>query len=905
MNRTALIVLVWFGLTWHAAAVTAAELTAVTVFGCDEHGMVDTSFRNNSGPIDGAWDLFFYEGPVFDPASRTPDQINWLNRTDDHTIRLPLTPGTHTLTFHYEFGGPRAFVGVNLFLDGIHDKAAISAKAPLDSRGAPHPEISVNTARQTMGWPITDIPAAGSLNCGGPDAGLWEFAQASRGLKVTLKSFRCSLPAVDGNLDLVGPHAIGASGKPDSVGQLVLEVEPVTSLPSDLLVWLQTVAGVTAGGPDMAARWKEQLDWQNTAEPFSFTYGGRPSREVLKECTRTEKHRTLDADRTAHSVHYVHAQTGLQVRWEGVEYPRYKTIEWTLYLKNAGSAASPLLSDIQALDTHFQRRRGSDEFVLHYLRGDNCAPNAFEPLVETLGANEVFRSAPTGGRPTQEAFPYFNLRAGSEGVIVVVGWPGQWAARFVRDGERSLQVTAGQERTHVELQPSEEVRTPLIVLQFADQGDWVDAQNTWRRWMIQHNLPRPGGKPLPLPMLNACSSHQFAEMTKANEQNQIEFIDSYLKKGLKLDHWWMDAGWYVGAAEKGWPWTGTWEVDRRPHRFPNGLRAVTDHARAKGVKTIVWFEPERVAGGTWLAAERPQWVFGGTAGGLLNLGNPEARSWLTDHVDKLLTDEGIDLYRQDYNIDPLNFWHGSDSEKRQGMAENLYVTGYLAYWDELLRRHPGMLIDSCASGGRRNDLETMRRAVPLLRSDYLFEPIGQQGHTYGLSLWLPFHGTGYCPSNTVGWGWGTGGISYDAYTRRSNMCPSNTACFDFRAEVDDELIQRLYQQWLEVGPDYFGDYYPLTPHSLSQDSWIAWQFHRPEVGRGMVQAFRRSESHFFGGQFKLRGLVPDAKYEIQDLDSAAKNTMTGQQLMESGLQISIDQRPGAALVVYRAVGGEH
>ena len=57
----------------------------------------------------------------------------------------------------------------------------------------------------------------------------------------------------------------------------------------------------------------------------------------------------------------------------------------------------------------------------------------------------------------------------------------------------------------------------------------------------------------------------------------------------------MDAGWYVGAAEKGWPWTGTWEVDRRPHRFPNGLRAVSDHAHAKGVKTIVWFEPERVA----------------------------------------------------------------------------------------------------------------------------------------------------------------------------------------------------------------------------------------------------------------------------------------------------------------------
>ena len=422
--------------------------------------------------------------------------------------------------------------------------------------------------------------------------------------------------------------------------------------------------------------------------------------------------------------------------------------------------------------------------------------------------------------------------------------------------------------------------------------------------MIQHNLPRPAGKPLPLPMLNACSSHQFAEMTKANERNQIEFIDSYLQKGLKLNYWWMDAGWYVGAAEKGWPWTGTWEVDRRPHRFPNGLRAVSDHAHTNGVKTIVWFEPERVAAETWLATEHPQWVLGGAGGGLLNLGDPKAWNWLVNHIDKLITEEGIDLYRQDYNIDPLGYWRGNDTEDRQGVTENKYVTGYLAYWDELLRRHPGMLIDSCASGGRRNDLETMRRAVPLLRSDYLFEPVGQQGHTYGISFWLPFHGTGYCPSNTVGWGWGTGGISYDAYTRRSNMCPSNTMCFDFRVDVDDRLIQKLYAEWLKVGADYFGDYYPLTAHSLDKRSWIAWQFHRPEAGRGMIQAFRRSESNSHGGQFKLRGLRPDAQYELSNTDEPGKVTVSGRQLMETGTEIAIKQRPGAAVVVYERVDSQ-
>ena len=73
-------------------------------------------------------------------------------------------------------------------------------------------------------------------------------------------------------------------------------------------------------------------------------------------------------------------------------------------------------------------------------------------------------------------------------------------------------------------------------------------------------------------------------------------------------------------------------------------------------------------------------------------------------------------------MDPLSNWRENDAEDRQGITENHLVTGYLAYWDELRRRHPNMLIDTCASGGRRNDIETLRRAVPLLRSDWLLEP---------------------------------------------------------------------------------------------------------------------------------------------------------------------------------------
>ena len=88
------------------------------------------------------------------------------------------------------------------------------------------------------------------------------------------------------------------------------------------------------------------------------------------------------------------------------------------------------------------------------------------------------------------------------------------------------------------------------------------------------------------------------------------------------------------------------------------------------------------------------------------------------------------------------------------------------------------------------------------------------------------------------------------------MCPSNTACFDFRVDVDDALIQKLYREWLEVGPDYFGDYYPLTAHSLDQDAWIAWQFHRPEAGRGWFRRFAGRTATSMAASSGYEGFFP-------------------------------------------------
>jgi len=688
----------------------------------------------------------------------------------------------------------------------------------------------------------------------------------------------------------------GMAGKPVNVDlagatEFVLQIdETPDGISCDQSDWAEARVTLQDGRElwlaDLLLREGEHAPYSNEP-PFSFVYDGKPSAEVLKAWKLERNSRKLDERRTERTSTWTDPETGLQVRCVAIEYENFPNVEFALYFKNTGEKDTAILSDVLALDTDLTRG-GGREFLLHHHKGTFVRADDFEPLTTTLKPNDKLRFAPPGGRPLGHVFPYFNLELQpDEGVIAVIGWPGQWFAEFARDKDRGLRINAGQEKTHFLLKPSEEVRTPLVVLQFW-RGDWIRAQNLWRRWMVTHNLPKPGGK-LPGPTMAACSSHQFGEMINADEASQMFFVDRYLEEKLPLDYWWMDAGWYWHCGG-GWPRTGTWEVDTG--RFPHGLRAISDHARAKGVKTIVWFEPERVTPGTFLYTNNPAWLLGKDGQQkLLNLGNPEAHDWLVEHISKTIREQGIDLYRQDYNIDPLGYWRGADSPDREGITENHYVTGYLAFWDALRERFPNLLIDTCASGGHRNDLETLRRSVPLLRSDYIMEPVGQQCHTYGLAFWMPFFGTGTS--------------AMDVYTFRSTMCSSFNACFDMRRkDLPFGEARRLLEQWKnEVAPNYFGDFYPLTSYTTANDSWIAWQFDRPETGQGVVQAFRRANSIYESARLKLRGLDPKTRYVLTDLDKPdAPQELAGGELMEKGLLVTATAQPAAMVITYRKVG---
>ncbi|MCL5098753.1 MAG: alpha-galactosidase, partial [Candidatus Omnitrophica bacterium] len=378
------------------------------------------------------------------------------------------------------------------------------------------------------------------------------------------------------------------------------------------------------------------------------------------------------------------------------------------------------------------------------------------------------------------------------------------------------------------------------------------------------------------------------------ESNQIAFARLYKKSGLDFETFWVDAGWFEG----GWPHgVGNWFP--RKDAFPDGFRNLSKVVHDLGMNFLVWFEPERVAAGTWLEREHRDWLLAVPEGAriycpdasvrnyLLNLGNPEARAWLTDHVSKMIEEGGIDIYRHDANIDPLDFWPLADAPDRQGMTEIRHIEGLYAYWEELKTRHPGLVVECCCSGNRRFDLESISRTINLWRSDYVFHPTEDQCQTYGISFYVQLHANG---CNTV-----------DKYWFRSMLAPGMCLCWDPRApDFPLEQAREDIALFKRARPYFSGDYYPLTPYSTKDNVWFAYEFYRPDLDAGVVLAFRRPACASTETVLRLGGLQPDARYEVENLDTGGTERNEGTKLA-LGLRVQVQEKPGSVVLFFRKV----
>jgi alpha-galactosidase len=639
--------------------------------------------------------------------------------------------------------------------------------------------------------------------------------------------------------------------------------------------------------------WVQAMSGPASAErvPFSFTLDGRGSPEFIADWPVSDEAAPRQ-DKGCFSVRRVlrSPDRGMEIVWDLVSWSDFPAAEWVLTFKNTGDADSQVLSDVRALDLALPAAPDTPT-TLHAINPDLLNARAYLPYEEEVPAGGCVELAAVSGRSSNGAFPFFTVAHGGRIWVVAVGWSGRWRATIERDAGGGARIRVALGKFAARLHAGERVRSPRMLVMSCD-GDPDRAHNMFRALMLAHYVPRQDGA-IQLPPFAAQNFDIYFRRRPdwATQQGQVAFVRDRVA-GLGFDTYWLDAAWFPRAFPTG---VGSWYAD--PESFPDGLRPVSDEAHKHGMQFLVWFETGRVAPDTQIWNEHPEWVLRGTdpaASGVFDYGNPEALGWLTGHVLRIMEEYGIDMYREDFNTDPAVFWDARDEPDRAGICENRWITGFYKYWDALAAARPGLFIDNCASGGRRIDLETCMRAIPLWRSDTgcsAGNSDGDQIQSAGLSR--------YVPLNTVGC------HSPQPYDVRSTATAGLIAQWDlYAAGFDRDLARASVEEVKRFREYWLGEMHLLIGASPDASLWHALQLHREDLASGIILVFRRGESPYVSAVLRPHALRADATYELTYIDDQRRERVTtveGAALERDGIAIDMPERRSSMIVHYRAI----
>ncbi|MBB6626979.1 alpha-galactosidase [Nocardioides sp. KIGAM211] len=322
-----------------------------------------------------------------------------------------------------------------------------------------------------------------------------------------------------------------------------------------------------------------------------------------------------------------------------------------------------------------------------------------------------------GGRPGLDAAtmvvvgtPGFSFTHG-EVVGVHVAWSGNSVLRVERDAATGTTVGGGEHLLpgEVVLAQGGTYTSPWVHVAAADDGldGLAAAWHTWQRSLPAH----PGPQPV---LLNVWEAVYF--------DHDLERLRSIADRaaGVGVELFVLDDGWFRHRRDDT-AGLGDWWVDETV--WPDGLTPLADHVRGLGMKFGLWFEPEMVNPDSDLYREHPEWILSAGAHRVprehrqqqvLDLTRPEVFDHLFERVSAILDAQPVDYVKWDHNRDLLEAGGGA---RGGSPAAHDQAIAFHRLLDALRAAHPGVLWESCASGGGRIDLSVLERVERFWTSD--------------------------------------------------------------------------------------------------------------------------------------------------------------------------------------------
>ena len=393
-----------------------------------------------------------------------------------------------------------------------------------------------------------------------------------------------------------------------------------------------------------------------------------------------------------------------------------------------------------------------------------------------------------------------------------------------------------------------------------------------------------------------------------NEEIARRMIRDAANLGVDMFH--VDAGWFRGV--------GDWYPN--PQKFPHGLAMIADDAHQHGLKFGLWVDWTQAGLSTesgalnardpkvrdWMVTDIPaDWKPEDFKGQTIDLGVPEARQWAQHEVERIVTDYHLDMLEHDGYLvahgcdridhphaapDPLNkciykswgsYW--VDSSNSTDVSYHA-VRAYYDIYSKLRKDHPGLLLEVCNDGGRMVDFGTAAHGDYFSITD-TYDPTSNRRAFYDTSHVLPA-----AMLESYVEKWPAPRLDNFRFMLRSGMMGWFTIMIDtnsWSAEQHAEAKKEIDLYKKELRPlirDANLYHVSPRPDGIHWDGLEYWDADRK---RGVLYAFRGTVEGEQSHSFRLRGLELSVRYRLRFHDhSATDRTITGEQLMRDGLQVT-------------------
>lgn len=375
----------------------------------------------------------------------------------------------------------------------------------------------------------------------------------------------------------------------------------------------------------------------------------------------------------------------------------------------------------------------------------------------------------------------------------------------------------------------------------------------------------------------------------------------------------LDDGWFLGGYE-GAPWgagAGWWIED--PAKFPSGIKAFGEKVHANGLKFGLWIEPERVdtrvlpqtgIRQAWLAGDEDNQPFAphkSGSGQQLCLGCPEGVAWAKQQLDRLVGEYGADWIKWDHNR--YQVCRRSDHGHQAGDGNRAHILGVYEVLRYLRERYPHVVVENCAAGGTRVDYGLMQYTdvtwlhdipSPSYRARSQFAGASQAYPPEYLNAWvipdtwepLTERNARYKLRSCM---LGAFGVSYPLYDLSSPVL---------------SILKEEIAHYKRLRPLItHGRCVPLLPQPTSLSAWSAQAYLLHPTQQvsgdspcGAILAFRGNHESGSRQRLQVPGLAPETQFRVADQDSGHHWLLSGIELAEQGIEITLAEPDSSALL---------